>query len=222
MATGVVLLAAGSGRRFGRPVPKQFLSLNGEPLLMRPLRAFGRVSSIKEIVIVAQKSRHGAIRRMASKARLAHKVQIVEGGPFRGDSVRRGFSALSPRIKIVLVHDSARALVSPDVIRRVEAAVRSKGVAVAAWPLPDTLKLEGKSQRVKKTIPRKNLWLAQTPQGFKMAIARKCLLHPDPKATDDVQLAEKKGYPVALVLGSPENFKVTVPYDLKICRLLVS
>lgn len=218
--TGVVLLAAGSSRRFGRSVPKQFQSLKGEPLFMRPFRVFSRCPSVKEIVVVSQPEHHQKIKRWVGRPSRKKKISVVEGGPFRGDSVRRGYRALSPNLDVVLVHDAARALVTADIVRRVEKAARSHGAALAAWPLPDTLKLASSRNLVRKTIPRNDLWVAQTPQGFRRDVAKKCLLHPSPAATDDVQLAEKKGFKVAVVPGSPLNFKVTVPHDLKICRML--
>lgn len=222
MSTGVVLLAAGASRRFGNSRPKQFQSLDGEPLFIRPLRVFARLSSIKEIALVVRHGQLAWIEHWISRSKIKKPVVVVEGGPFRGDSVRRGYLALSTRIRIILIHDVARALVTPEVIRRVEIAARSHGAALAAWPLPDTLKLASSHNTVKKTIPRQYLWLAQTPQGFRRDVAENCLLRPDRLATDDAQLAEKRGYKVALVHGSPVNFKVTVPQDLKICRLLAS
>jgi 2-C-methyl-D-erythritol 4-phosphate cytidylyltransferase len=109
---------------------------------------------------------------------------------------------------------------SPDIVRRVISTTQKRGVALAAWPLSDTLKLTGKAGRVKKTVSRDQFWCAQTPQGFRRAIAEKCLLHPSPTATDDAELAERRGFPVSVVVGSPTNIKVTFPRDLEIAKVL--
>jgi 2-C-methyl-D-erythritol 4-phosphate cytidylyltransferase len=220
MPTGVVLLAAGAGRRVGGKKPKQFLLLDGEPLFLKSLRTFLKCSSVNEIVVVCLPGRETAVKRWISRCKTRVKIHLIEGGRYRGESVRNGVRALSPQMNVVLVHDAARPLISPDMVRRVEEAAKKTGAALAAWPLADTLKSSTKQGAVKKTIPRKGLWLAQTPQGFRRDVAIKCLLKPSASATDDVELAERKGYRVQLVEGGPTNMKVTYPTDLKLCRLL--
>jgi 2-C-methyl-D-erythritol 4-phosphate cytidylyltransferase len=220
MSVGVVLLAAGSSRRFGSKIPKQFAHLAGEPLYLKSLRIFARRRSVTEIVIVCRPTSMGRIHRSLPGLPGRVNLKLVSGGSFRGKSVQNGFRALSDKIQIVLVHDTARPLVDEGIIRRVEGATRRFGVALAGWPLPDTLKLANKKSVVLKTVPRENLWLAQTPQGFKRKIALACLNHPSPTATDDVELAQRRGYRVKLVKGSPINMKVTFTHDLSICRIL--
>lgn len=222
MATGVVLLAAGSGNRFGGRVPKQFLPFNGEPLFVASLRVFGSVPSVTEIVLVAPAGRTKELQRRVPRLPARVSVHVVDGGSFRGASVKNGLKALSAAVKIVLVHDSARPMVTADIVRRVESAARRTGCALAAWPLADTLKKEGRRRRVGKTIPRSGLWVAQTPQGFRRDVAIKCLMNPRPGATDDVALAESRRSPVEIVEGSPTNIKVTTPHDLRLCRALLS
>lgn len=216
----MVLLAAGSGRRAGGKTPKQFVDLNGEPLFMASVRTFASVSSVNEIVVVAQQSYHSRIERHLAKLKLRADWKIVEGGEYRGASVRNGVLMVDCDPDVVLVHDTARALISDDIVRRVEKAAFKHGAALAAWPLPDTLKLASEKGRVRKTIPRKNLWLAQTPQAFRWNIAKACLLSPSETATDDAELAERKGFAVHVVEGAVSNFKVTYPTDLQLCRLL--
>ncbi len=223
-------MAAGAGRRFKmsagqKPprrsvLPKQFLPFDGEPLFMRSVRAFARHPSVEEIVIVHPKGFEGLVRRWVHRLKGRKKILSVKGGAFRGASVRNGVLALSKKIHIILVHDAARPLVTGAIIRRVERAALRNGAALAAWPLPDTLKLSSSSRRVKKTVPRRDLWLAQTPQGFRRDVAIKCLINALPNATDDAALAERRGFKVALVDGASFNLKVTTPEDLKICRAL--
>lgn len=189
---------------------------------MVPLSVFVRMPSVREIVIVSAPDRIRFIEMQVRQLKTKKPIVVVAGGSLRGDSVRNGVRALSKKIDVVLVHDAARALVTSDIVRRVEAAAEKNGVALAAWPLADTLKLATSNLLVKKTIPRQQLWLAQTPQGFRRDVALKCLLKPSATATDDVELAQRKGYKVALVDGSAINFKVTYPTDLKLCRILAS
>jgi 2-C-methyl-D-erythritol 4-phosphate cytidylyltransferase len=220
MRSAVVLLAAGSGRRAGGKTPKQFVLVNGVPLFMRSARLFASLPSVKEMVFVSQPQHHGRISALVRRLRFAGTWRLVAGGEYRGASVRNGVRAVSCDPDVVLVHDTARPLVSADIVRRVERAALSNGAALAAWPLPDTLKRASADGRVRATIPRRNLWLAQTPQGFRWDVAQACLLHPSPSATDDAELAERKGQRVHVVEGAATNFKVTYPMDLKLCRLL--
>jgi 2-C-methyl-D-erythritol 4-phosphate cytidylyltransferase len=144
-------------------------------------------------------------------------LSVVEGGAIRADSVARGLKAVPEKTDIILIHDAARALVTGDVVRRVIQGVRRTGVALAAWPVPDTIKEAGPRSLVRRTFPREGLWLAQTPQGFRWEIAQ-TLFRQAGTYTDDVQIAEKAGLPVEVVLGSVQNFKVTRPEDFKMCE----
>ncbi|MCG3206206.1 MAG: 2-C-methyl-D-erythritol 4-phosphate cytidylyltransferase [Elusimicrobia bacterium] len=220
MSTGVILLAAGAGRRFGASKPKQFMTLGEEPLFMASLRVFLSLPSVREIVVVCHPNHQPFVHRWLNQLKTKKRIGITRGGEIRGESVKNGFYALSTTHDVVLVHDSARALVTKDIVKRVELAAKKNGAALAAWPLADTLKSSTLNGRVKKTIPRAGLWLAQTPQGFKRSVAAQCLLKPSPHVTDDVELAERKGFPVTLVEGSATNFKVTYAKDLDLCRLL--
>ncbi len=220
MRTGVVLLAAGAGKRFGAAQPKQFLSLNGAPLFVSSLRVFARLPSITEIIVVCLNKHERFISSWAKRIVRRARVTVVEGGAYRGESVRNGVRALSSSVDVVLVHDAARPMVDVAMVRRVERSAKKVGASLAAWPLADTLKLSRGNSTVAKTIPRAGLWLAQTPQGFRRDVALQCLLNPSENATDDVALAERRGYKVAIVEGSATNVKVTYPTDLKLCRLL--
>ncbi len=224
-SVSAVLVAAGHGSRFGARRPKQFLPLLGKPLLYWALRALQRTSCVREIVLVLAPEYVSWGERFARREKL-HKVKAVApGGAERSGSVRSGVAALSGGADVVMIHDAARAMVTPDIVERVARAAFKTGAALAAWPVPDTLKLsDGKSMgpRVRRTIPRRDMWLAQTPQGFRRDVAAKVFSRPAPDATDDVQLAERAGVPVALVAASPSNFKVTLPEDFALCRALLS
>lgn len=221
MAVGVVLVAAGRGRRFGKP--KQFQPVAGRPLYQWPLRVFERMAAVKAVAIVVPAERAAAVRRAVARAGFRKVTAVVPGGAERLDSVRAGLRALPPAATTVLIHDAARALVDAGVVARVIAGVRRSGAALAAWPVPDTVKeatLRGGRPWVRRTVPRAGLWLAQTPQGFRRDLARSLFEAAGP-LTDDAQALERSGRPVELVPGSSRNFKVTVPEDIALCRALL-
>jgi 2-C-methyl-D-erythritol 4-phosphate cytidylyltransferase len=220
MRAAVVLLAAGSGERAGGKTPKQFLRLNGEPLFWKSVRVFAAEKSVQEIVVVAQAQYRKRIAARFRREKFSGKWTVVDGGSYRGASVRNGVKAIVTAPDIVMIHDVARPLLSSGIVRRVADAAMEHGAALAAWPLPDTLKQVAATGRVRATIPRQNLWTAQTPQAFRWDVAQACLLHPSPTATDDTELAERKGFAVHVVKGAATNFKVTYPSDLDVCRRL--
>jgi 2-C-methyl-D-erythritol 4-phosphate cytidylyltransferase len=228
MAVSVVLVAAGAGTRFSRAynkkIPKQFHKINGEPLIYWTLRAFQKSPVVKHIVVVTLDNFVGAVFDGCRRRRLTKVKLVIPGGRERFESTAIGVQSVPGDTDVVLVHDAARPLITADVIARVARAARKTGAALAAWPLPDTLKRSGKSgARVlsRVTVPRENLWLAQTPQGFKNTVAQKLFRHPARLRglTDDVQAAERAGQPVEIVLGSARNIKVTYSEDLKLCAL---
>lgn len=225
MPVGAVLVAAGRGRRFGAGgPPKQFRSLNGRPLFHWPLRVLERTPAVTAIVMVVPQDRRLWTDRYLKRAGFKKVVAVVPGGAERFDSVRAGLRALPGPCDLVLVHDAARALVTRPVVDRVIRAARRTGAALAAWPVPDTIK-EGVQRAgrwsVRRTVPRAGLWLAQTPQGFRRTETRAFFEMTGP-LTDDVQALERSGRPVEIVRGSADNFKVTLPEDFDLCRRLLT
>lgn len=221
MNISVVLLAAGAGRRFGKQ--KQFLELGRRPLFHWPLSTFHRVATVTHVVWVVPSDRVAWAKAYAVRHRFKKVSAVVAGGAQRADSVRRGLGALPDIYDVVLIHDSARALVTPDIVRRVAQAAERSGAALAARPVADTIKMartKGQRHYVKRTIPREGLWLAQTPQGFRRDVAERVAPRLSSSLTDDVQAAERLGIPVELVAGTAANFKVTVPEDFEMCRAL--
>jgi 2-C-methyl-D-erythritol 4-phosphate cytidylyltransferase len=155
LTISVVLLAAGAGRRFGKQ--KQFLSLNGRPLFHWPLSTFHRVLSVTQVALVVPADRVAWARRYAARHGFKKVSAVVAGGAQRADSVRRGLAALDAQYDVVLIHDSARALVTADIVNRVANAARKTGAALAARPVADTIKTgreKGGRFYVKRTIPR--------------------------------------------------------------------
>jgi 2-C-methyl-D-erythritol 4-phosphate cytidylyltransferase len=231
---GVIVVAAGSGTRFGGKVPKQFQPIGGVPMVVRAVQPFAAHADVAQVVLVLPRDHAERppaflaehIRASSSAPSSAPvPLTIVAGGDHRGESVRAGLAVLSDRCTVVLVHDAARPFVELPVIDAVIGYARKGEGAVPGVPLSDTLKesVRADPTRVSCTRPRARLWRAQTPQGFPRAIlieayARAARLGR--RATDDAALVEAMGIPVRLVPDSSRNLKVTTPEDLALAELL--
>ena len=216
MSTGAILLCAGRGDRLGAGVPKAFVPLAGRPLFAWSLAALQRCSDVDAIVVV------GPVRTArellaASGASLARVIEFVEGGAERQHSVARGLAALPAKHDLVVVHDAARSLVSPEVVARAIAAARAYGAAIAAVPLADTLKAV-MDDRIIATPPRAGMWRAQTPQVFRRDWLEAAHAAATDTATDDAALVEALGHEVRVSEGDPLNFKITTPADLALAE----
>jgi 2-C-methyl-D-erythritol 4-phosphate cytidylyltransferase/2-C-methyl-D-erythritol 2,4-cyclodiphosphate synthase len=216
-----IIVAGGSGTRLGAGVPKQELVLEGQTILSRAVSAFVQHPRIRDVIVVVPAgSEHDRERWVPGTP---HAV-LAPGGERRQDSVANGADRLAADVDIVLVHDAARPLVSADVIDRVIDAVIARGAALAAVRARDTVKRATTDAAglpvVEGTIPRDEMWLAQTPQGFRRDIlaAAVALGRGGVEATDEAALAERAGHVVALVDGDPANLKVTHPADLDLAR----
>jgi 2-C-methyl-D-erythritol 4-phosphate cytidylyltransferase len=210
----VVLVAGGAGRRFGGTVPKQFALLGGEPLLLRSARAFANVPALSAIILVTTPDTRA--RCEGQLAPLGLPLRFAVAGAERQHSVAAGVAALDPDCAIAVVHDAARPLVRPDDIVACIAAAEACGGAILATPIPDTVK-RCRDDRIVETIPRADLWLAQTPQAFRADVLRhahEAAARDGVIATDDAALVERLGMPVAIVPGDPANRKITTPRDL--------
>lgn len=221
---GVVVVAAGRGLRVGG-VPKQFRDLSGIPVLRSALEPF--LSHPDVIFTVAVLPRDVADDPPHWLAEITGlRLGVVPGGSTRTGSVRRGLAALPPSVEVVLIHDGARPFPSRDVIDQVIDVARSGRAAIAAIPLGDTLKEAERTDRgvvVRRTIPRDELWRAQTPQGFPRALIVQA--HAEAggfDATDDAQLVERLGIPVVLIPDVPTNLKITTLEDLEMADALIA
>jgi 2-C-methyl-D-erythritol 4-phosphate cytidylyltransferase/2-C-methyl-D-erythritol 2,4-cyclodiphosphate synthase len=225
MHVAVIIAAGGRGSRFGGAIPKQWLTLGGETLLARSVAAFDRHRDVSEIVLVLPADT--LAEADFAKPAAAKPMRVVAGGARRQDSVANGFAAISPETDIVLVHDAARPLVSADVISRTIAAAAESGAAIAAVPVHDTVKQAAPDRDgvpfIARTLPRETLHLAQTPQGFRRDILAAAIAHGgDADVTDEAGWAERAGYPVRLVLGDPDNMKMTTERDLARAEAVLS
>jgi 2-C-methyl-D-erythritol 4-phosphate cytidylyltransferase len=216
MNWGAVIVAAGRGRRLGKP--KQFIDLAGIPMVGWSIRTFAATHEIEELVIVTEEDWLDRMSALARDLAPSHDVRVVAGGETRQASVYNGLEALSDKCDAVLVHDGARPLVNADDVRAGMREVRISRGAVLATPVVDTIKIVDKeSKLVQRTLDRSELWAAQTPQFAMRRDLWNGHVHARSsgiEATDDVALLELVGIDVIVVPASDLNFKVTLPQDV--------
>ncbi|MCY7387268.1 MAG: 2-C-methyl-D-erythritol 4-phosphate cytidylyltransferase [Burkholderiales bacterium] len=219
--------AAGTGTRFGDALPKQYLDIDGHPLLFHTLKALSRVSRIDGIAVVLSPDDSHWQRYLADWALLGGKLSTeMVGGNSRGETIANGLHAIATRAGIsandwVMVHDAARPCIRPELIEQFIDELESDPIGgLLALPLADTIKHDDGNLRVKKTVPREGLWRAQTPQMFRFGLLRDALARC-PTATDEAQAIESLGHQPKLVMGDSGNLKVTYAQDLKLARMLL-
>jgi 2-C-methyl-D-erythritol 4-phosphate cytidylyltransferase len=211
-----VIAAAGSGQRLGAGGPKAFVPLAGRPMLDWSLDAFRAATAIGEIVVAAPPGQE--------ELAIAQGVLAVAGGEHRSESVASALALC--QAGIVVVHDAARPLVTPGLIDAVVdelAAEEGAAGVIAATPVTDTVKRASDGGRVERTLDRSGLWAAQTPQAFRAEALREALADPEslPEASDDAMLVERRGGRILIHSTSPDNIKVTTPFDLRVAELLL-
>jgi 2-C-methyl-D-erythritol 4-phosphate cytidylyltransferase / 2-C-methyl-D-erythritol 2,4-cyclodiphosphate synthase len=215
-----LIVAAGSGVRFGGPVPKQYQDVGGMPILRRSVLAFLKHPLIDRVQVVISPQHRDFYDRATAGLNLP---EPVHGGKTRQDSVRLGLEALAKTNKpdLVMIHDAARPLIDAATITAVRKALDTSPGATAAKPLVDTLK-RGDGNRIVETIDRANLWQMHTPQAFHFDLILKAhQAVAGESLTDDNAVAEKAGIPITLVNSNPDNMKITNPDDLgRAARLL--
>lgn len=211
MHVSAIIAAGGRGTRFGAAVPKQLLTLGGRTVLQHSLDAYLAHPLVTDVVVALPADLLSDVPAYL-KNRLK-PVYVVEGGDRRQDSVARAFARVPAEAAIVVIHDAARPLVPADVITRTIHAAAESGAAVAALRATDTVKRGDAAGLVRETLPRDEVFLAQTPQAFRPSVLRAALALPG-DATDEATLAERAGHPVRLVEGDPRSMKITTPADL--------
>lgn len=223
MRVAALVLAAGRGERFGAPVPKAFLSLGGRPLVVRAIEALAARPEVERIVPVlpaADLARWNALARDFAGARKL--AEAVAGGAQRQDSMRAGLATLPADLEWVAVHDAARPLLRAEQVGRVLDAAARTGAALLAVPVRDTLKRVD-AGRITATLDRSETWAAQTPQVFRLSLLRTALAKADADGfigTDEAQLVERLGVPVAVAEGDVRNLKITWPEDLELAEAI--
>lgn len=212
MTAYAILLCGGSGTRMGGRDNKTLLRIGGVPAIVRSFRAFKEETA--GVVLVARQGEE-AVFQAVLNAYGCHPLAIVPGGEDRQASSLNGVNALPPDADAALIHDGARPFVTREIIRRVLCSIAQYGSGAAAVPARDTIKRADKDGVVLETLDRSALWQMQTPQGFLVRDLLRAHASAPGRYTDDAALMEAAGFPVRLVLGSPDNIKLTSPEDLK-------
>lgn len=225
-------MSAGSGA-VGSPTPKQFLSIAGTPVLVHCLRAFLAVPRVEAVYVAVRPKEVDRVRTQIAGYGLAAKVHVVVGGDVRQESVSNALTELFSEAgcsedDIVLVHDAARPLIDPATIERTIDAVIEHGAAIVGLPAVDTIKQVERTAHgaiVTATIPRERIVQAQTPQGARCGLLRQAFAEAaadEFAGTDEASLLERAGIQVAVVPGSPRNFKITQPGDLELAEFYLA
>jgi 2-C-methyl-D-erythritol 4-phosphate cytidylyltransferase len=225
MQVFAILPAAGLGTRMAGPQPKQFLSLDGIPILIHSLRAFAAVQRVTAIYVAVRKTETERVQAQIAEYGFSDRVHVVEGGDTRQESVVHALDAVhADADDVILVHDAVRPLIDTATIDRTIDAVVEHGAAIVGLPATDTIKQVERTAHgaiVTATIPREFIVQAQTPQGFRFGILQKAMADATADGfvgTDEASVIERAGFPVAVVHGSAVNLKITQPGDLELAE----
>src|SRR5579872_4161187 len=230
MKVVAIIPAAGLGTRMApggkRAQPsKQFFEIDGAPILIHTLRVFARNKQVSQILVALRRNEMERFSRQLEEERLAAKVEMVEGGEHRQESVANALASVkAAKDDIVLVHDAVRPFVDDEIIGNVIREVEKHGAAIAGLPAVDTIKQVERAAHgalITSTIPREFIVQAQTPQGFRYELLRKAFAEATADGfvgTDEASVVERAGLPVAVVPGSQVNLKITQPGDLELAE----
>jgi 2-C-methyl-D-erythritol 4-phosphate cytidylyltransferase len=223
--TVAVIAAAGAGLRMGGDQAKQFMDLDGRPLLSVTLEPFEQSDMVDAIVLVVPLNDIEYCRReVVKRFRFQKIIKVIPGGERRQDSVRLGIETTDGKYDLVVIHDGARPFIDTPFLERIMAAAGNHRAVITGLRVKETVKEVGRRAEVVKTIDRECIWLVQTPQVFRyrdiIKAHRMALDEGWDAATDDSVLVEKLGIPVTMVEGPEKNIKVTTPYDLELARFL--
>ena len=222
-----ILPAAGLGTRMGAEMPKQFLELDGLPLLIFTLRRLAACPAITYFVIATRADEVDSIAALAAQENLGRPVRVVRGGDTRQDSVANALTEVQTDADLILVHDAVRPLVTPGQIERVIAEALSCDAAILSVPAMDTVKevkrasLPADVALITATIPRERVVLAQTPQVFRASLLLEAFAkarQDGVSASDEAGLVERMGRDVHVVAGSERNLKITRPGDMQLAE----
>jgi 2-C-methyl-D-erythritol 4-phosphate cytidylyltransferase len=220
----LLIPAAGMGRRMGSDRNKLLLTLLGKPLLAWTLLAAEAARDISWIGIIGQVADQADFKDILAQMSLSKPVQLIPGGETRQESVYNGLQALPAAAERVLIHDGARCLATPQLLDRCATVLLDCPGLIAAVPVKDTIKVVNETGIIQDTPDRRQLWAAQTPQGFDVQLLRQS--HEQGRSlgwevTDDAALFERCGLPVRIVEGEETNLKVTTPVDLAIAEFIL-
>ena len=224
----VIIVAGGKGLRMGSDIPKQFLPVDGKPVLMRTIERFRAYSPTLQIILVLPKAQQDYWKELCQKHNFTVAYQLTDGGETRFHSVQHGLALVPDDAEgVVGVHDGVRPFPSIDVIRNCYETARTKKAVIPVIPVVETLRHISLPTRTGEmgggtTVPRSEYRLVQTPQCFDIQLLKAANRLPyNDGFTDDASVVEAFGFDITLVDGNRENIKITTPYDLKIAESLV-
>jgi 2-C-methyl-D-erythritol 4-phosphate cytidylyltransferase len=224
MITGIVV-AAGRGVRMNQRIRKQYLTMEGRPILCHTLEALDACGIINALFLVVPKEDFDFCHRnILSPSTLAGKVTLIAGGNERQDSVYNGLKAIEDKDGIVVIHDGVRPFVRAEPLRVCIDGARDIGACILGIPASDTVKHVTPSGYINRTLDREDLWLVQTPQVFQYRIIREAhevARQRRSMGTDDALLVERIGYKVKIVAGDRYNLKITTPEDLAVATAIL-
>ena len=218
------VVAAGRGRRMQAAGRKQYLQLAGVPILRRTLEAFAACALIRHIYLVIPRDDFAYCRREILPPAAKTPITLVAGGAERQHSVANAIAACDAAVEILVVHDGVRPFVTAGQIAACIGGASETGACILALPAVETVKQVDTSGRIQKTLPRDTLWLAQTPQAFRLALIRQAhrqVAGEKPAGTDDAMLVERLGVSVKVIPGSRYNLKITTREDLLLAEALL-
>ncbi len=206
------------------PTAKQFLLLGGKPVLAQTIAVFEACPAVDEIFVIAPQDEMAKVQTdIVEKYHYKKVLKVVQGGRRRQQSVWNGLRAIKSDCSWVVVHDGVRPLINPQLIEAGMLEARQTGAAIVAVPARDTVKRLAPGGKL-QTLPREEIWLAQTPQIFEFSLlcqAHQKAIQDKFTGTDDASLVERLGHPVSLISGDYRNIKITTPEDLTIAETLI-
>lgn len=216
-----MIVAGGKGLRMGASIPKQFLPVNGLPILMLTIKRFREYDGSLRIILVLPKEQHEYWNELCKNYHFTDAYAVVEGGETRFHSVRNGLAAIPDDAEgVVGIHDGVRPFPSVEVIRACYEAARTAKAVIPVVPVVETVRhivAGGKTE----TVDRADYRLVQTPQTFDIQLLKQAYAQPYRDCfTDDASVVESAGHEVTLIEGNRENIKITTPFDLRIARIL--
>lgn len=216
-----IIVAGGKGTRMGSDIPKQFLPVNGLPVLMQTIKRFKECGDGLEIILVLPKEQHEYWYELCKKHRFTSAYTVAEGGETRFHSVRSGLAMIPDDAEgIVGVHDGVRPFPSVEVIRNCYETARTAKAVVPVIPVVETL-IHIDGQGNSETVPRDSYRLVQTPQAFDIQLLKRAYKQPyQDSFTDDASVVDSIGQEITLIDGNRENIKITTPFDLRMARIL--
>ena len=216
-----VIVAGGKGLRMGASIPKQFLAVNGLPVLMHTIKRFREYDHALRIILVLPKEQHEYWKELCKNHHFTDAYAVTDGGETRFHSVKNGLDMIPDDTDgVVGVHDGVRPFPSVDVIRRCYETARTAKAVIPVVPVVETLRhIIGQDDT--ETVPRGDFRLVQTPQTFDIQLLKRAYGQPYQDGfTDDASVVESIGQRITLVEGNRENINITTPFDLRIARIL--